>query len=155
VHPGLGCVNAVEVALRSSDEASRELLVPLHRLPTSLAWPMASVEAPQFLIHHSRPNPPPLFPPTHTALQFSPPKSERTTVLRRSKHTYGGQAEVNVGALTKLRRKVIKKCASNSWRTCAACTSRREWTQTKIYPELARHACTLWAPGLQYSHTTM
>ena len=45
-----------------------------------------------------------------------------------------------------LRRKAIKKCASNSWRTCAACTTRIECTPTEIDLELARHACTPWAP---------
>jgi hypothetical protein len=69
VHPGWRCVNAVRTALRSSAEASRELLAPLHRLPTSLTWPMASVDETLFLIHHPRPNPP-LLPP-HSFAIFS------------------------------------------------------------------------------------
>jgi hypothetical protein len=70
VHPGWRCVNAVRAALRSSAEASRELPAPLHRLPTSLTWPMASVEQTLFLTHHPRPNPPPLLPP-HSFAIFS------------------------------------------------------------------------------------
>ena len=69
VHPGWRCVNAVSAALRSSAEASRELPAPLHRLPTSLTWPMASVEQALFLAR-PRPNPLPLLPP-HSFAIFS------------------------------------------------------------------------------------
>ena len=144
MHPGWRCVNAVSAALRSSAEASRELPAPLHRLPDGISGRNA--------VPDSSPSAEPATAAPPTALRFSPSKLARTTVLGRSKHTSWGQAEVNTVVITKLRRNVIKKCASNSWRTCAACTSRREWTQTEIYQELARHACTLWAPGLQYSH---
>jgi hypothetical protein len=36
--------------------------------PTSLTWPMASVEEALFLTHHPRPNPPPLLPPHSFAI---------------------------------------------------------------------------------------
>jgi hypothetical protein len=152
VHPGWRRVNAVSAALRSSAEASMELSAP--PLPLSASTPHAVLDLADGISGRnavpdssSSAELAPAAPPPHTALRYYPSKLARTTVLGRPKHTCSwGQAEVNASVITKLRRKVIKKCASNPWRTCAACTSRREWTQTEIYQELARHACTEGGP---------